>query len=740
MKKLNLILLYICLLIGSTGYAQLSQGGDPLPAGLLRSVSSDFYTEMESFDVQKMIKEDSLHGNEKRAARFARKFFTDLRPDNSGIRFTLADGTKVWQCGIRSKGAYSINLLFTRYYVPKGAKLFIYNSNRTSKIGAFTEQNNNEYLKLPTAPVYGDEIIVEYQEPANAAFSGQLAIGEVNHDYRGVTMRSRPGALSSTQTCHKDVACYPDYSEIAQATTLLIIGGNEFCTGCLVNNVEQDGTPYLLSAAHCFLPKNGATSETRAQNTVIFFNYQDPSCSNVIIGSEEYSLASAELLINEKSIDVALLRLAQMPPEYYRPFYSGWNANTPASAPYFCLHHPMSKTTKVAIENDNISLTTFNSSNLDYTIESNIHWKVPSWEVGVTEAGSSGSPLFDSNKRFIGALTGGSSFCNTPYNDYYYSLQKVWSYYPDTLRQLKHWLDPKNRGILQMDGYDPYASNSCVRLSHIGSDEKIGVSYTKSPDTGPIFSKNTLQTHECAERYITGKKTTIYGVHLVLPAWKSTMNGQLEINLYKGLNEPINQPIATKTVQLSYLNYNGTNGISNVSKPTTTACDNFIRFDNAIEVDYSFFVSYKVNYTSTDTFKIYNVLDRSLLYNSAFINYGMTGWTAMNKFSNSPAYTSLWMDPVVHLGADITLDSINLTDSSRVHANYNREKSIISFTGLNDGQVYFMKLYDITGKLVHQDSAIDSLYTISTNNLPKGVYIVYIWSEKRILNQKIIIF
>lgn len=262
-----------------------------------------------------------------------------------------------------------INLLFTRYYVPKGAKLFIYNSNRTSKIGAFTEQNNNEYLKLPTAPVYGDEIIVEYQEPANAAFSGQLAIGEVNHDYRGVTMRSRPGALSSTQTCHKDVACYPDYSEIAQATTLLIIGGNEFCTGCLVNNVEQDGTPYLLSAAHCFLPKNGATSETRAQNTVIFFNYQDPSCSNVIIGSEEYSLASAELLINEKSIDVALLRLAQMPPEYYRPFYSGWNANTPASAPYFCLHHPMSKTTKVAIENDNISLTTFNSSNLDYTIE-----------------------------------------------------------------------------------------------------------------------------------------------------------------------------------------------------------------------------------------------------------------------------------------------------------------------------------------------------------------------------------
>ena len=182
----------------------------------------------------------------------------------------------------------------------------------------------------------------------------------------------------------------------------------------------------------------------------------------------------------------------------------------------------MSKTKKVAIENDNLIQATYTDGEL--IAEPGVHWRVPSWEVGVTEAGSSGSPLFDSNKRFLGGLTGGSSTCSSPTNDYYFSIEKNWTFYNDTLRQLKHWLDPKNRGVLQVGGLDPYAANSCSRLTHIGISEQMGVSYLKSPETGPVFSKNSLSTQECAERYITGKKNRIYGVHLVIPTWKSTMN------------------------------------------------------------------------------------------------------------------------------------------------------------------------------------------------------------------------
>lgn len=721
----------------TSAFSQLSQGGDPLPSSMLRSATSGFFVDMESFDAQRMIREDSVRSKLKGAARFAKKFYTDISPVNSGVRFTLADGTKVWQCGIRSQGAYSLNLLFTRYYLPKGARLFIYNSDRTSKIGAFTELNNNEHMQLPTAPVYGDEIIVEYQEPADAEFSGLLTIGEVNHDYRGLTLRSRPGALASTATCHRDVACFPAYADVAQATTLLIINGNEYCTGCLVNNAEQDGTPYLLSAAHCFLNEGTTTSARKAQNTVIFFNYQNPSCSSVVVGSEDYSLASANLLLFEQSLDVALLRLAQAPPVYYRPYYAGFNAGYPASPPYFSVHHPMGKTKKIAIERHKLSLTSLVDSGLPYLFEYGIHWRIPSWEEGVTEGGSSGSPLFDSNKNLIGALTGGASDCESPADDYYYSLAKVWSFYSDPLRQLKHWLDPKNRGISQIDGFDPYAATSCRRISNVGANEVPEISYLRSPETGPVFSKNSLQVSEIAERYITKKSTTVYGVHLVIPAWKTTMNGRLSVNLYKGYNQPDSLPLATKTVQLSYLNFTKSSGFYYATKPNSTAIDVFVRFTIPVKVDYSFFVSCKVS-SSVDTFRIFNAADRSSFFSSAYVNRGGKGWIASNKLDN-PLFTSLWIDPIIHPGADIEQANVDsATNETAFRAAYKPETRSISFVGLDPRQQYRLRIYDSLGKIICQDRYINEQSFI--RDLPDGVYIVCITSDLSVAKQKILVY
>lgn len=720
-------------------FSQLSQGGDPLPPYMLRSATSGFFVEMESFDARSMVREDSVKSKLKGSARFAKKFYTDIKPENTGVRFTLGDGTKVWQCGIRSPGAYSLNLLFTRYYLPKGGRLFIYNSDRTSKIGAFTELNNNEQFQLPTAPVYGDEIIVEYQEPANAEFSGQLIIGEVNHDYRGLTLRARPGALASTADCHKDAACFPAYTDVSRATTLLIINGNEYCTGCLVNNAEQDGAPYLLSAAHCFLKEGTTTSAKKAQNTVIFFNYQNPSCSEVVVGSEDYSMASASLLLFEQSLDVALLRLMQTPPVYYRPYYAGWNVGNPAKPPYFGIHHPMGKTKKISIERHSLEQTSLVDSGLPYAFEPDIHLRIPSWEDGVTEGGSSGSPLFDSNKSLIGALTGGASDCEYPGDDYYYSLAKIWDFYPEPLRQLKHWLDPRDRGISRIDGFDPYAATTCKRISNFGDNEKPEVSYLASPEAGPVFSKNSLQVSEVAERYITKKSTVVYGVHLVIPAWKSTMSGRLSVNLYKGLNQPDSLPLASRSVQLSYLNYSKSSGFYYASKPNSSATDIFIRFNIPVKVDYSFFISCKVSSSLADTFKIYNAVDRSSFFSSAYLNRGSAGWTSSGLLANNPLNTSLWIDPIVHLGADIEKANIDSSNNlASFKAAYKPESRSISFVGLDPMQHYRMCIFDSLGKIVCSERVINELSYI--NDLSNGVYVVCMMSDSSVVKQKILVY
>ena len=65
---------------------------------------------------------------------------------------------------------------------------------------------------------------------------------------------------------------------------------------------------------------------------------------------------------------------------------------------------------------------------------------------GVTEGGSSGSPIFDQNKRVVGQLSGGSSSCfNTNYSDLYGKMSENWNNNGNNNgSQLAPWLDPIN--------------------------------------------------------------------------------------------------------------------------------------------------------------------------------------------------------------------------------------------------------------------------------------------------------
>ena len=107
--------------------AQVSHGGHPLPLSVLRSATADaqLFETLPSFDLQAQLRIDSLEQTDLRDGfHFAYKFMTDYTPDNSGVRFTTAEGTKVWRLGIHSAGALSLNVLFSQYELPEGAQLF----------------------------------------------------------------------------------------------------------------------------------------------------------------------------------------------------------------------------------------------------------------------------------------------------------------------------------------------------------------------------------------------------------------------------------------------------------------------------------------------------------------------------------------------------------------------------------------------------------------------------------------
>jgi hypothetical protein len=74
---------------------------------------------------------------------------------------------------------------------------------------------------------------------------------------------------------------------------------------------------------------------------------------------------------------------------------------------------------------------------------------------GGTAGGSSGSPIFDNNKRIVGQLTGGSGGDCGNGTDYYGKFSKSWNNSGSSSGNLKAWLDPGNTSVNTLNGtYD----------------------------------------------------------------------------------------------------------------------------------------------------------------------------------------------------------------------------------------------------------------------------------------------
>jgi len=103
---------------------------------------------------------------------------------------------------------------------------------------------------------------------------------------------------------------------------------------------------------------------------------------------------------------------------------------------------------KVSRDDDGATKTTSSGADL-WLIGGTSFGSGDGWEIGVTEGGSSGSPLFDQNGRVIGQLFAGNADCSgtTDNDDYdvYGRFATSWDANPGTTTpatRLKDWLDP----------------------------------------------------------------------------------------------------------------------------------------------------------------------------------------------------------------------------------------------------------------------------------------------------------
>ncbi len=378
--------------------------------------------------------------------RFAKPLTVNITPAFQGARATTGDGFSTWRIRIVSPGAVSLNFGFTGYFMPEGGSLLLYSPDYSQVRGPFTVADNETHGQLWTPLLLSDDVILEVKLPTNKINELVLELSSVNHGFMEF------GRTPDSGACNVDVVCPEGDLWEAQIQSVAVIstGGSTFCTGFLVNNTAHDLRPYFMTANHCSINAGNAAS------LVAYWNYYNSTCRPP--GSPQSGQPGDGTLtqFNTGSIfrsayapsDFTLVELDDPINPVYNPFWAGWNNGAGDYSGGIAIHHPNTEEKRISFENEATTTTTYlgTTSPGDGT-----HVRITDWDLGTTEPGSSGSPLFSPAGHVVGQLHGGYAACGNDLSDWYGRFSVSWTGGGSDSTRLSNWLDPAG-GTVILDG------------------------------------------------------------------------------------------------------------------------------------------------------------------------------------------------------------------------------------------------------------------------------------------------
>lgn len=735
MKK-NLLAVCSFLLMAGASMAQLSYGGQPQNWADKHYPSTIPTVTTPIPDRTVLAAEDAVVDLYKEAPyRFGVDFEMDLGTSNSGNwSYNEATGMEVWQLAIACPEAQSVSFVFDQFRLPKGGQVFVWNDDRSMFLGSFTHKNNNANNALAIGIMHDSNIVIEYQVPASLQDKGDLHINQVTYGYREISVghfadaNVDRGPFGSSGSCNINVNCPDgdDWQIEKKSVALIVSGGSALCTGSLVNNTAMDGTPYFLTANHCL---GGSVA-----NWVFYFNHESATCTGST-GPTNQSISGATLRANNAGSDFALLELNSTPPSTFNVQYSGWDrtdleANVSAAT---CIHHPAGDVKKISHEND----APYHSNQGNAEV-----WYIDNWESGVTEGGSSGSPLFNQDHRIIGQLFGGFSSCSSPNTaDWYGRFGVSWDGASASTR-LRDWLDPQGSNPTVLDGY-PEGFVAATLDVAVGSINGFPETICSGIATGTVTIRNAgvdVLT-SCTISY------ALNGDALQSFNWVGTLNqNETEdvplpwFNLVNGNN--------VLNVQVSAPN-NGTDEVDS-NNATSTSFTAFtgsdvltgtlvLLFDNyADETSWELRQNGTVIYSSNGLYDAsldattleipmclpagcYDLVMMDDFGDGMCCNYGEGSYTFYNQNMVALATGGEFVDTET---VQVCLDPLSVANiSAEAFGMYpNPANEVVNFNGLErDSQI---TIFDATGRVVMKSQIQSFQYQMNVSTLTNGVYFV----------------
>jgi len=667
---------------------------------------------------------------------FAVGIETLIEPQTSGQWDTIPEKGYVWRTGIRAEKALSLNLYIENFRMQSGMAIYVYNKPANYVVGPFDVRNNGNGGIVSVQSLPGDMLIVEWNIPIHTSPSNNFTITSVGYGFRDITAENKMISLDLAADCNMDVNCITGNhwqrerrSVVRLETTLQTERGREtqYCTGTLVNQAVDDNRkkPYILTAHHCI-----STSQM-AQSTTFVFGYEKAYCKGNT-PSIPVGITGSTLVATKRELDFTLLELSPGKlTTAHKPFYAGWNASTNTPQGVTGIHHPQGDVKKISVANNSLVTGTFTDKKTDLYCDKNAHWIVKRWHEGTTEKGSSGSPVFDAENKIVGTLSGGNATCSNPTDDYYSKFSEQWNRYPDSNESLKTWLDPDNRGITSIWGYDPVApyEGRYEMLGNIGkNEEKVLIG---SGEWGYLTSQNDRNWISFAERIRNDTVANIIGMEVHI-AELSEMGAKVRFAVWSGPDFPVTLLYAKDTVVTAeYNNY-----------------PMHVYIDRPLEITGDFFIGYSFDdYNDPqEIFAVYQSEKRPLTgLSTMYIEESNGSWMALDEYVIPPIYSSLGIRA---LGT--------FSKEKQLYLNTYKELRIVSQQGNNNifacledpSIIVKFECYDTSGRQVMVKEVNRNMVMLGNiaylqieldiSNLPPGIYLIRAFDKNKILSGKFV--
>lgn len=374
-------------------------------------------------------------------------------------KIEIEEGT-LWIMTIESATVQSIGIEIDDFDIPEKAYFSIYpgtipNIIQDAEVGFKEDINETMKEKGLDFTVTDKKVVIEFFVPKGVIVKPEYLVNRIIYGFHGLGKPGdiidfekykeqykegpsgilKSGGLTDTTAlaCQKDVVCpeVAGWAKESKSVVFVVIpysyNGKNYTshgTGFFINKAggySANDNPVLITCGHLFAPNVDGANQYDISNNhgriEVYVDYENSVCNetqkrygkniigtfsniNITILGSSYNNAGTQFY--SESDDYAILQPTKTIDKLakYNIEYAGWTSTPNYNQEgYAAIGHPVGDVKKVNIDND-------------YAPALSDHFSVH-FDIGVSEHGFSGSPIFNSSKVVVGWLCTGEGDCST---------------------------------------------------------------------------------------------------------------------------------------------------------------------------------------------------------------------------------------------------------------------------------------------------------------------------------------